>query len=96
MLPICDIGSCPAVYKYPIRYSRRRMMKMNSSERQIYDFIINYRAINGYPPSISEIGDHLGMSKTNVWRYLKIMRARRVIDWKYYVPRTIEVIAPFK
>ena len=71
-------------------------MNMNPSERQIYDFIVNYRASNGYPPDISEISNSLGMPKTDVWRCLKIMRARRVINWKYYVPDIIHVIAPLK
>jgi SOS-response transcriptional repressor LexA len=71
-------------------------MKNNPYERQIYDFIVGYQALNGYPPSANESGDHIGKSGGNVWRYLKQMRARGLVDWQYKRPRTIRVIAPFR
>ena len=68
-------------------------MKLNPCERQIYDFIVDYQASNGYPPSISEIADHIGTSRNNTWRYLKLLRARRLIDWKPHTPRTIRIVS---
>ena len=71
-------------------------MNDESREKQIYDFIVEYQALKHYPPTIKEIAEHIGTSTGNTWRYLTILRARRLIDWRYKRPRTIRVIRPFE
>ena len=72
------------------------MMKNNPCERQIYDYLLHYEAVNGYSPSIREIGAYIGKAHTVTWNYLRQMRERGMVDWQDHFPRTIHVIAPFK
>jgi len=37
---------------------------LTERQRHIYNFIVSYSRRNGFPPSITEIGDNVGLSST--------------------------------
>ena len=60
---------------------------------RMYQFIIAYVTNNGYSPSISEIGDSVGLkSKSSVRSHLMILETDGKIKVKIHSPRAIKVI----
>ena len=48
------------------------MKAISPKQQQIYDFIISFQADHGYPPSVREIGEHVGLkSPSTVHFHLK-------------------------
>lgn len=68
-------------------------IKHGTSMREgIRNFIIEYAAEHGYPPSFKEIGTSVGLrSKGSVYSHMKRMRDDGMIDYIDYAPRTITV-----
>lgn len=66
---------------------------MPPRHRQIVEFIQGYRGQNGYPPTVDEIGQAIGLrSKSTVHGYLDRMRKQRLVDWEDGKPRTLRVV----
>lgn len=62
-------------------------------QKQILDFIKSITEERGYPPSIREIGDAVGLSSTStVHGYLKRLEAKGAIKRDPTKPRAMEVI----
>lgn len=60
---------------------------------KMYMFIVDYITENGYPPTMNEIGDAVGlMSKSNVRTHLKKLEEDGRIIVKPYVKRAIKVV----
>ena len=38
------------------------MSALTPKQQQIYDFILSFSGRHGYPPSVREIGEHVGSS----------------------------------
>lgn len=56
------------------------MKNFTAKQQQIYDFIVEFQKEHGYPPSIREIGDHVGLkSPSTVHFHLKGLEAAGVI-----------------
>ena len=48
------------------------MKALTEKQRQIYDYIISFQRDHGYPPSVREIGEHVGLkSPSTVHFHLK-------------------------
>ncbi len=57
------------------------MQKLTAKQKQIYDFVQTFSEEFGYPPSVREIGDHLGLkSPSTVHFHLKGLRAAGLIQ----------------
>lgn len=71
------------------------MPKDRLSKRQtaIYEFICQYTREHGYPPSVREMGDAVGLaSPSTVHMHLKVLEERGYIKRDAKKPRTIEVM----
>ena len=59
---------------------------------RIRQFIIDYISSNGYPPTVREIGDGVGLKSTSsVHNHLQTMRLMGVIEGEIDKPRAIRV-----
>lgn len=70
------------------------MSKHALSKRQlsIFDFICDYAGNHGYPPSVREIGDAVGLaSPSTVHMHLKVLEDAGLIKRDPKKPRTIEI-----
>ena len=66
-------------------------MKAFKREEQIYDFIREHRAKEGYAPAWCDIGAGVGLSLSSVGRYLNNLKVRGAVDWEPHQPRTIHI-----
>ena len=56
------------------------MKALTEKQRQIYDYIISFQRDHGYPPSVREIGEHVGLkSPSTVHFHLKHMEELGVL-----------------
>lgn len=56
------------------------MKALSPKQQQIYDYIISFQAAHGYPPSVREIGEHVGLkSPSTVHFHLKGLEAAGLI-----------------
>lgn len=68
------------------------MEKITAKQQQIYEFILSFSEAYGYPPSVREIGDHLGLkSPSTVHFHLKGLRAAGLISQVEGKTRSITV-----
>lgn len=58
----------------------------------ILQFIKDFIAKNGYPPTLAEIGTEYGIVKSDVSYHLNILRTDGKIDWHSNKARTIKVL----
>jgi repressor LexA len=59
------------------------MKELTARQRQVYDFLGEYIATAGYPPSLREIAGHLSVSGT-----LGVMKHLTALERKGYIQRT--------
>lgn len=56
------------------------MKKLTEKQQQIYDYIVAFQKEHGYPPSVREIGEHVGLkSPSTVHFHLKGLEASGLI-----------------
>lgn len=66
--------------------------KLTLKQQQIYEYILSFTEEHGYPPSVREIGDHLGLkSPSTVHFHLKGLRAAGLISQAEGKTRSITV-----
>ncbi len=66
---------------------------MTNREYQIYDAIREYTAINGYAPTVREIGSAVGLrSSSTVHQYLNRIMYKGYITYLPNQPRTLRVL----
>ncbi len=69
------------------------MRKKSNKPMQIYDFIINYASKNGYPPSVREICEGVGLNSTStVHLHLSTLEKDGYIRRNSARPRAIEIL----
>lgn len=70
------------------------MGKLTAKQQEIYDYILLFIEEYGYPPSVREIGDHLGLkSPSTVHFHLKGLRSAGLIHQTEGKTRSITVTA---
>jgi len=58
----------------------------------ILTFVDNFRLTHAYGPSYREIGDGVGLrSKSDVHRYMHLLRRRYLIEWDDGIARSVRV-----
>lgn len=68
------------------------MKQLTQKQQQIYDFILSFTEEHGYPPSVREIGEHVGLkSPSTVHFHLKSLRAAGLITQAEGKTRAISV-----
>ena len=71
------------------------MKALTGKQQQIYDFIVSFSNQNGYPPSVREIGEHVGLkSPSTVHFHLKGLEEAGLIARAEGRTRAITVTAP--
>ena len=74
------------IHTPPLPHRRRS----GQTRSMIYMFIVDYCERNGYPPTVREIGDAVGVSSTGtVVRHLKLMEQEQLIERRSGCARAI-------
>ena len=74
-------------------YYVSREDRIQETEREIYDLIVNFMEANRYSPSSKELKKLSGLGSTStVHSYLKRLREKGLIDWVDKRPRSLRVI----
>ena len=70
-------------------------MTLTPKQQQIYDYIVSFSREHGYPPSVREIGEHVGLkSPSTVHFHLKGLEAAGLITKAEGKTRAITVAQP--
>lgn len=70
-------------------------MELSERQQRIYDYITKFTREKGRPPTIREIGAHVGISSTSVVNYnLNILAREGFIAREKEVSRGLRVVAP--
>ena len=82
----------------PMRRTRGAISPANAplpTERQrtVLDFIKDFVAGHGYPPTIREIGNHFGIQPNGVNCHLRALQKRGIIDWNPGFARTLRIVS---
>lgn len=65
---------------------------MMTSKEKIFEFIVKYISDNGYPPTVREIGNGVGLKSTStVHSHLQTMKLMGTIEGEIDKPRAIRV-----
>ena len=68
------------------------MAKLTPKQQQIYDYIVAFTGKHGYPPSVREIGDYVGLkSPSTVHFHLKGLKAAGLITQEEGKTRAITI-----
>ncbi len=68
---------------------------LTSRQRQVYEFIQDRIAVWGYPPTVREIGEHLGIRSTNgVADHLKALKRKGYLTHGERKSRTLTLMPP--
>ena len=71
------------------------MKSLSPKQKQIYDYIVDFSAQHGYPPSVREIGEYVGLkSPSTVHFHLKGLKAAGFISQQEGKTRAITVNVP--
>ena len=71
-----------------------RQQQRKDNARLIYNYICNFDAEYGYPPTITQIADACFMSRTTVVRHLDWLEAWGYLWREPGLPRAITIIDP--
>ncbi|HWR15992.1 MAG TPA: transcriptional repressor LexA [Terriglobales bacterium] len=70
-------------------------MAITRRQKQVYDFISDFVARNGYSPSFEEIGEGLGLSSlATVHKHISNLEKKGLLKRDYNRSRSIDVIPP--
>jgi repressor LexA len=76
----------PGVYAIPMGTEKPGWHK------EIVRFILDYTRDKGFPPTVAEIGEAMGLSSTSsVSHHIDVMTARGYLSRRRYSPRTLVV-----
>lgn len=71
------------------------MKSLSPKQQQIYDYIVDFSAQHGYPPSVRDIGEYVGLkSPSTVHFHLKGLKAAGFISQQEGKTRAITVNVP--
>jgi repressor LexA len=67
-------------------------MEVTRRQKSIVDFIRDYHAAEGVPPTMDEISSRLGLNKKTVYEHLQRLKSRGVITWRRYEARSLKLL----
>ena len=67
---------------------------MNFTPRQsdVLQFIRDYRHRHGIAPTLQEIGDTMGISRTSAYEHIVKLAAKKIVRYSRYLARSIEIV----
>jgi repressor LexA len=71
------------------------MKEMTGKQRDVYDFICHAIHLNGYPPTVREIGENFAISVKGAYDHLKAIERKGFIKCSSSKSRAIEVMNQF-
>jgi repressor LexA len=72
-------------------------MILTRRQKEVWDYLEEYIATNGYAPTLEEIGAHFGLSSlATVHKHLSNLERKGVINRKWNLSRAIEIPPPEK
>jgi DNA-binding MarR family transcriptional regulator len=73
--------------------SRGQRERLTGRQQDALDFVVDFTTDNGFPPTLREIGDHMGIRSTNgVNDHLKALERKGYIERKELQSRGIRVV----
>lgn len=71
------------------------MTHLSAKQQDIYDYILSFASLHGYPPSVREIGEQMGLkSPSTVHFHLKALEERGYIAKAQGKTRAITILKP--
>ncbi|EGT4052822.1 LexA repressor [Clostridioides difficile] len=67
------------------------MIKLTNREEEVYLFILEYKSLYGYAPSIRDIAGGVFCSVGYANRIVKILQTKGYINYTPHVPRSIVI-----
>ncbi len=67
-------------------------MEITRRQKDVVDFILDYRRARGVPPTMDEMAEALRLNKKTVYEHLQRLRARGVVTWRRYQARSLKVL----
>lgn len=64
-------------------------MRPTAKQQQVLDVIDRHFKAKGFPPTYSEIGKELGLTKPGVWAHLKLLEKKQLVTWNPGESRTL-------
>jgi SOS-response transcriptional repressor LexA len=72
--------------------AKNKANELTFRQKEIYDFIVNWKSKYNEAPTLTEIGAGVGMNKNAVREHLKRIGKKGYIKVIGFIPRGIEVI----
>ena len=64
-------------------------MTLTDRQRAVLDFIREFIAVKGYPPTLREIADHFTIGRNAVRGHLLSLQRKGFVDWQPAAARTL-------
>ena len=68
------------------------MQALTDTQARIIGFIEGFIESNGYATTLSEIGDHFGISAQGANKHLVALKAKGAVDWADGKTRTLRIL----
>lgn len=65
---------------------------ITDKQEKVLQFIRNYLTTNNYAPTMTEIGEYMGISQVSARTMMCSMKRKNIIDWETGKPRTIRIL----
>lgn len=67
-------------------------MEVTKRQKEIVDFILEYRRREGVSPTLDEIASALGLNKKTIYEHLGRLKRRGAVTWRRYEARSLRVL----
>jgi len=67
---------------------------LTARQRRVLSYVRDYSAAKGYPPTLTEIGKHLGIKRSTVFGHVKNLIAKGRMKRTAKTFRTLTIIDP--
>lgn len=67
---------------------------LGTTEKQmnVLTHLVDWKAARGYPPTVRELAERMGVNATDVWQKLLRLRREGLVDWVDGKARTLHVV----
>ena len=70
-------------------------MELTKRQRDIMDFVIEFKLRHRISPTLAEIAERMDVSRVTIHEHLKALKEKGVIETKKHSARSIKVLAPY-
>jgi repressor LexA len=68
------------------------MEKLSSRQQEVYNFIRQYCAENGFSPSLADVAKAIGLHESTAATYVAILKQKGFVKSEYRVARSLRVV----